>query len=1063
MFKRLKNGCRLSASIVVVLFVVVMQAEASQHDDMPWLSLLLSGNDGFSAVLKSGVVAISGDSAKDIGNMSSDSTGDRLLELPKELAESLYEGAVLYLPPGVNDNFPLGLAGRVKALGGGGGDTASVELTEVAYAEVFEQSEADLQDIPLTADNFVGVISPMAVQASSSATAMSKSALSKGQYSFRDGAVVVRNKTNAIAKDTTVDTHITSETVSLNMEIALENMGGVDASRMRPISAGATPKFVISGALDNISITNKHDFDITRGTNALKSLDLRLAGDLSFDVRFEGEGEVELGYFSQAWKEVDDQAIKKFGVKAKLSGLPSSDKQGKYPLAGLVWSVACPNTCPVLPGRTQTPVRQAKALGVIVWVYLTIDGELSLDGSLSLARLNPGSLSVGIEKPENGDMEIVRSLKPNNSGARLIEVAKIDGEVGLKIFSGVSVDLDFLASGVRFATAGADIGAQAEIDVNGSVGYGAYSLGSSWDWYGHACFSNSIGAGLIVRAAAAFGVEIDTAWKDVSGEFTYTWQYPSDEEMSEQGRHGLWYTAAGNFFCVSPQVNVVSTSISNGTATIVAEGYDLPSDMVLHEKNGRCSNIYRSFASDTQVIYICEGATLGEYQYSFSSSDHRLWYLSATGLSWPDSQNDSCDESHLYLCESEMECQGVGGVWSNNACNVGSVATVSSANQIWMDRNLGASRVATSLDDEEAFGDLYQWGRATDGHQKRYSQTREESSVEDSPGHGDFITSYQEPYDWKSSPNSNLWQGVSGTNNPCPSGFRLPTETELSVEVASWTNDNASGAFASPTKMVTGGIRNTGGSISGAGVDGRYWTSTTTSDGLYSRSLLFDGDDGSLMVMNARAVGLSVRCIQDSSPQETSTVTSAGGQVWMDRNLGASRVATSVDDTEAFGDLYQWGRGTDGHEKRTSWISEHLSSSNDPGHGSFIVDTAPGYSGDWLATPDETLWQDVAGINNPCPTGFRVPTIVELETERASWGSNDEAGAYASPLKLVLAGLRNPNNHMSTAVGWYWSSTVIDPMISGELMSFFLSIEDYASTDSATPRASGLSVRCIQD
>lgn len=38
------------------------------------------------------------------------------------------------------------------------------------------------------------------------------------------------------------------------------------------------------------------------------------------------------------------------------------------------------------------------------------------------------------------------------------------------------------------------------------------------------------------------------------------------------------------------------------------------------------------------------------------------------------------------------------------------------------------------------------------------------------------------------------------------------------------------------------------------------------------------------------------------------------GRVWKDRNLGASRVATSVNDVEASGDLYQWGRATDGHE-----------------------------------------------------------------------------------------------------------------------------------------------------
>lgn len=44
----------------------------------------------------------------------------------------------------------------------------------------------------------------------------------------------------------------------------------------------------------------------------------------------------------------------------------------------------------------------------------------------------------------------------------------------------------------------------------------------------------------------------------------------------------------------------------------------------------------------------------------------------------------------------------------------------------------------------------------------------------------------------------------------------------------------------------------------------------------------------------------------------------ATGKTWMDRNLGASRAATSPTDASSFGDLYQWGRGADGHQLRSS-------------------------------------------------------------------------------------------------------------------------------------------------
>lgn len=113
----------------------------------------------------------------------------------------------------------------------------------------------------------------------------------------------------------------------------------------------------------------------------------------------------------------------------------------------------------------------------------------------------------------------------------------------------------------------------------------------------------------------------------------------------------------------------------------------------------------------------------------------------------------------------------------------------------WMDRNLGASAVATSSDDANAYGDLYQWGRGADGHQIRTSNTTETLSSSDTPGHGDFIINASTPFDWRVPQNDNLWQGVDGVNNPCPAGTRLPTEAEFHVERLSWSSNNADGAF----------------------------------------------------------------------------------------------------------------------------------------------------------------------------------------------------------------------------------------------------------------------------
>src|SRR5690554_6304293 len=65
-------------------------------------------------------------------------------------------------------------------------------------------------------------------------------------------------------------------------------------------------------------------------------------------------------------------------------------------------------------------------------------------------------------------------------------------------------------------------------------------------------------------------------------------------------------------------------------------------------------------------------------------------------------------------------------------------------------------------------------------------------------------------------------------------------------------------------------------------------------------------------------------------------VTTTTGKVWMDRNLGASQVATTSTDAAAYGDLYQWGRCFDGHQKRTSGTTITLSATDTPGHNDFI-------------------------------------------------------------------------------------------------------------------------------
>jgi hypothetical protein len=206
-------------------------------------------------------------------------------------------------------------------------------------------------------------------------------------------------------------------------------------------------------------------------------------------------------------------------------------------------------------------------------------------------------------------------------------------------------------------------------------------------------------------------------------------------------------------------------------------------------------------------------------------------------------------------------------------------------------------------------------------------------------------------------------------------------------------------------------------------------------------------------------------------------VASATGKVWLDRNLGATQVAANSTDFASYGDLYQWGRAADGHQVIVRDAATPANGSAPPAGSSatdgtqattFIADEGSNTwdakfiigSSDWLSAPIDNLWTGTAAENNPCPSGFRIPTNAELNQERASWAVQSGVGAINSPLKLPLAGLRYSSNGTLYYVGsggYYWSSTVSSTNARG---LGFGSSNAYMYNYN---RARGLSVRCIKD
>ena len=224
----------------------------------------------------------------------------------------------------------------------------------------------------------------------------------------------------------------------------------------------------------------------------------------------------------------------------------------------------------------------------------------------------------------------------------------------------------------------------------------------------------------------------------------------------------------------------------------------------------------------------------------------------------------------------------------------------------------------------------------------------------------------------------------------------------------------------------------------------------------------------------SNSINLEPRIDIKSIPASATAVVNVtyGTQTWMDRNLGARRVATAKNDVLSYGNHYQWGRPADGHEISV-WDGATttsgrgfanatalgaLSATTTPGHPNFILTNAGTY--DWLATQaDPDRW--ATAKQGPCPVGYHVPTITEWNTAVTFGAWNNNTHTFNSNLKLPSAGVRDRFNgllHGQGLVGTYWSSSTV----SGT-NARFLSFSSTAAITFSNSRAYGFSVRCLKD
>jgi hypothetical protein len=182
------------------------------------------------------------------------------------------------------------------------------------------------------------------------------------------------------------------------------------------------------------------------------------------------------------------------------------------------------------------------------------------------------------------------------------------------------------------------------------------------------------------------------------------------------------------------------------------------------------------------------------------------------------------------------------------------------------------------------------------------------------------------------------------------------------------------------------------------------------------------------------------------------------GKIWLDRNLGASRVCQSYDDKQCYGDYFQWGRDADGHEKQSSSTTRTLSNDNTPNHNKFI---ANGKDEDWIDSKNSTLWEGSNAINNPCPIGFKVPTKYELIEEITNKSVVDRKSVFQNFLKLPLAGYRDAMNGNLDKAGESISIWVSND--DKGVRAYRLSGDKNDIQFGLSSKVGGKSVRCLKD
>ena len=244
------------------------------------------------------------------------------------------------------------------------------------------------------------------------------------------------------------------------------------------------------------------------------------------------------------------------------------------------------------------------------------------------------------------------------------------------------------------------------------------------------------------------------------------------------------------------------------------------------------------------------------------------------------------EDYSLFITATAQTCADPGNMPGDLGCvtfNYRSVQTTLTTvrgadGKIWLQQNLGSDAVATSATDENAYGDMFQWGRWDDGHQLRASQTSNVAPQPNNPtgldgSNGTFLTGSAEW--WKTGTIADKWEAASVADvmaqngcDPCKAlgeGWSLPSQADWTNAIASEAITTLPKAFESNLKLTLGGSRTSSGTFNFVGVRGYYWSNTTTTTTGYGKHLYYSAAIINPSSGSYRELGMSIRCLKSGA------------------------------------------------------------------------------------------------------------------------------------------------------------------------------------------------------